>query len=356
MGKILRGLSKAIDLSGVALNAGRKAVLTTGKLSINKTSEIAGKIAKAVGAKAGGLASATLRKIQSKIDTAPGKTDIELEIKSNAVKKVEAIENLAKSAEEADAAAEAGEAAKAADAAKPGAKPGAKPDETAEAAETAKNNKKKQVRYMKIVGVLLAIAAASATAAVVMDMYADKAKKEREVCLARWETTYLSIIKDKNGELLEIDSAEKWSDNLVYLEKVIEAQPEVNYDPEKANEFLVKMYNGLAECIEIDDSPIGSFLRGVTADVGSAFGNLVDPIVAPVNKIIASSTDFVMYIGIAIGAAVFLIIVALIAKATLSRKQRGNDFRLVRNGNGLRGHLIGRRSRRPSSNNYQKLN
>jgi hypothetical protein len=315
----------------VAFNAAKNAVLTTGKLSINKTSEIAGKIAKAVGAKAGGLASATLRKIQSKIDTAPGKTDIELEIKSNAVKKVEAIENLAKSTdEEADAAAEA---AKAADAAKPdeAAKPGAKPGEAAdaaEAAETAKNKKKKQVRYMRIVGVLLAIAAASATAAVVMDMYADRAKKEREVCLARWETTYLSIIKDENGELLEIDSAEKWSDNLIYLEKVIEARPEVNGDPEKANALLVQMYNGLAECIEIDTSPIGAFLRGVTADVGSAFGNLIDPIVDPVNKIIASSTDFVMYIGIAIGAAAFLIIVALIARARLNRS---NPYQQAKN-------------------------
>jgi hypothetical protein len=314
--KILRRLgNRIIDLSGVALNASRKAVLTTGKLSINKTSEIAGKIARAVGDKAGGLASATLRKIRSKIDTAPGKADLEMLLQTDVAKKVDDIENLAKSTEEADAAAEAGEAAKAADAAKPGAKP-------AEAAETVKNKKKKQVRYMKIVGVLLAIAAASATAAVVMDMYADRAKKEREVCLARWETTYLSIIKDENGELLEIDSAAKWSENLLYLEQVIEARPEVNYDPEKANEFLVEMYNGLAECIEIDDSPIGSFLRGVTEDVGSALGNLVDPIVDPVNKIIASSTDFVMYIGIAVGAVAFLIIVALIAKATLTRSNR----------------------------------
>jgi hypothetical protein len=326
----------------VVLKASKNAVLTTGKLSIDKTSEIAGKIARAVGAKAGGLASATLRKIRSKVDTAPGKADLEMLLQTDVAKKVDDIENLAKSTEEADAAAEAGEAAKAADAAKPGAKPG----ETAETAETAKNNKKEQVRYARIVGVLLAIAAASATAAVVMDMYADRAKKEREACLARWETTYLSIIKDKNGELLEIDSAEKWADNLIYLEKVIEAQPDVNGDPEKANDFLVKMYNELAKCIEIDDSPIGSFLRGVTADVGSAFGNLVDPIVAPVNKIIASSTDFVMYIGIAVGAVALVIILALIFKATLTRNQRANDFRLVRKG---------RRSRRPSSNNYQKL-
>jgi hypothetical protein len=341
------------------LNAAKNAVLTTGKLSISKTSEIASKIAKAVGAKAGGLASATLRKIQSKIDTAPGKADLEMLLQTDVAKKVDDIERLAKSAEEADAAAEAaeaGEAAKAADAAKPGAKPGAEAADADAAAEAAKNKKKKQVRYMKIVGVLLAIAAASATAAVVMDMYADRAKKEREVCLARWETKYLSIIKDANGELLEIDSAEKWSDNLIYLEQAIEARPDVNGDPEKANALLVEMYNELAECIEIDDSPIGSFLRGVTADVGSAFGNLVDPIVAPVNKIIASSTDFVMYIGIAAGVVAFLIIVALIAKATLTRNQRANDFRPVRNGNGLRGHLIGRRSRRPSSNNYQKLN
>jgi hypothetical protein len=353
--KIPKGLGKkTINLSGVAFNAAKNAVLTTGKLSINKTSEIAGKIAKAVGAKAGGLASATLRKIQSKIDTAPGKTDIQLEIQSNAVKKVGDIENLAKSSDEgADAAAEA---AKAADAAKPGAKPGAKPSDAVEAAETVKDKKKKQVRYARIVGVLLAIAAASATAAVVMDMYADRARKEREVCLARWETTYLSIIKDENGELLEIDSAEKWSENLIYLEKVIEARPEVNYDPEKANDFLVEMYNGLAECIEIDDSPIGSFLRGVTADVGSAFGNLVDPIVDPVNKIIASSADVAMYVGIALGAAAVLAMVILIIRVLAARNQRANDFRPVRNGNGLRDLRIHRRlMRRPSLNNYQKL-
>lgn len=333
--KILRGLGKkVIDLSGVASKAAKKAVLTTGKLSINKTSEIAVKIAKAVGDKAGGLASATLRKIRSKIDTAPGKADLEMLLQTDVAQKVDDIENLA------------------ADVAKPGAKPGAKPDETGEAAETVKNKKNKQVRYMKIVGVLLAIAAASATAAVVMDMYADRAKKEREVCLARWETTYLSIIKDENGELLEIDSAAKWSDNLIYLEKVIEARPEVNGDPEKANEFLVKMYNGLAECIEIDDSPIGSFLRGVTEDVGSAFGNLIDPIVDPVNKIIASSADVAMYIGIAFGAAAVLAIVILIIRVLVARNQRGP----VRNGNGLRDPLINRRwMRRPSLNNYQKL-
>ena len=59
MGRILQGLSRTIDLSGVVLKASKNAVLTTGKLSINKTSEIAGKIARAVGDKAGGLASAT---------------------------------------------------------------------------------------------------------------------------------------------------------------------------------------------------------------------------------------------------------------------------------------------------------
>ncbi|NDC42405.1 MAG: hypothetical protein EBZ77_12800 [Chitinophagia bacterium] len=85
------------------------------------------------------------------------------------------------------------------------------------------------------------IAAASATAAVVMQMYADRANAEKEQCLARWETTYSSIIKDENGELLEIDSAEKWSENLVYIEHKIESHPEVNGDPEKANELLVEM-------------------------------------------------------------------------------------------------------------------
>ena len=348
--KILKGLSKAIDLSGAVLKASKNAVLTTGKLSIDKTGEIASKIGKAVVSKYNRvLAQRALKKMTAEVKkaNAPGKADLEMLLQTDVAKKVDDIENLAKSAEEADAAAEAaeaGEAAKAADAAKPGAKPGAEAAEADEAAEAAKNKKKKQVRYMKIVGVLLAIAAASATAAVVMDMYADRAKKEREVCLARWETKYLSIIKDANGELLEIDSAEKWSDNLIYLEQVIEARPEVNYDPEKANALLVEMYNELAECIEIDDSPIGSFLRGVTADVGSAFGNLVDPIVAPVNKILASSADVAMYIGIALGAATVLAMVILIIRVLVARNQRANDFRPVRNGNGLRGHLIGRRS------------
>jgi hypothetical protein len=331
--KILRGLGKTtINLSGVVFNAAKNAVLTTGKLSIDKTGEIASKIGKAVVSKYNGvLAQRALKKMNAELKkaNAPGKADVQMLLQTDVVKNVDGIQNLAKSAEEeADAAAEA---AKAADAAKPGAKPGAETAEAADAAETVKDKKKKQVRYARIVGVLLAIAAASATAAVVMDMYADRAKKEREVCLARWETTYLSIIKDENGELLEIDSAEKWSENLIYLEKIIEARPEVNYDPEKANDFLVEMYNGLAECIEIDDSPIGAFLRGVTADVGSAIGNLVDPIVAPVNKIIASSTDFVMYIGIAVGAVALVIIVALIARAKLTRSNIISPYQQAKN-------------------------
>jgi hypothetical protein len=353
MGKILQALSRTIKLSGVVLKAGKNAVLTTGKLSIDKTGEIASKIGKAVVSKYDGvLARRALKKMNAELKkaNAPGKADLEMLLQTDAVKKVNDIENLAKSSEDADAAAEAGEAAK------PGAKPGAKPDDAAEAAETVKDKKKKQVRYARIVGVLLAIAAASATAAVVMNMYADRAKKEREACLARWETKYLSIIKDKNGELLEIDSAEKWADNLLYLEQAIEARPEVNGDPEKANALLVQMYNGLAECIEIDTSPIGSFLRGFTEDVGSAFGNLVDPIVNPVNKIITSSTDFVKYIGIAAGAVALVIILALIARVLVARNQRANDFRPVRNGNGPRDPLTGRRwMRRPSLIDYQKL-
>ncbi len=325
--KILQGLSKAFNFSKVAAATTGRALHSSGKFIIDNASDLSSKIGKAVGSKNEGvLSQRALNKMKAEYKTARagGKADVERFLTKYVAKNVEEIEELARSWDkEADAAAEA---AKAADAAKPGAKPGAKPDE---AAETAKDNKKERVRYARIVGVLLAIAAASATAAVVMDMYADKARKEREVCLARWETTYLSIIKDENGELLEIDSEEKWSENLLYLERVIKARPEVNGDPEKANDFLVKMYNGLAECIEIDDSPIGSFLQGVTEDVGSAIGNLVDPIVDPVNKIIASSTDFVMYIGIAIGAVALVLILALIFKAT--RKNRIDPYQQVKN-------------------------
>ena len=333
--KILQGLSKAFDFSKVAAATTGRALHSSGKFIIDNASDLSSRIGKAVGSKYKGvLARRALKKMNAEYKTARagGKADVGMLLETDLNKQVNAIERLAKSTDqEADATAEAAKAASAADAAKPGAKPGAEAGETAEAAEAAKNKKKKQVRYMRIVGVLLAIAAASATAAVVMDMYADRAKKEREVCLSRWETTYLSIIKDANGELLEIDSAEKWSDNLIYLEQVIEARPEVNYDPEKANALLVEMYNGLAECIEIDDSPIGSFLRGVTADVGSAFGNLVDPIVAPVNKIIASSTDFVMYIGIAVGAFAGFVIVILIARAILTRSNRIHPYQQAKN-------------------------
>lgn len=330
LAKITKLFSK-FDLAGVAKSA-KASVVSAGATSLRKTKELSDKLAQVVGRKAYGLANAGINKIYAKISeaSAMGKQvpPPEHVVRDAVIEQIEGISNLTKKADEAVAVEEAAAAAKATEAAE-AAKAG-KPSAAADAADAAKaaeaaNKKKKQVNYLKVVGILSVIAAASATAAVVMQMYADRANAEKEQCLARWETTYSSIIKDENGELLEIDSAEKWSENLVYIEHKIESHPEVNGDPEKANELLVEMYNGLLECISIDTSGIGAFLEGISEDLGQAIGNVVEGATKPVATVIDSSSNLVRNIAIAVAISLLAILVIFIVwKVVTARSERRN--------------------------------
>lgn len=328
----IRNLFQRFSLTGVARSA-KARVVSTGATSLNKTKELSGKLGSFVARNAGGLASAALRRLQTKLDKAhkAGKPGAYEKLLSEDVKeKIEVVSDITKKADEAVEAADAAAAAKAAAAAE-AAKAG-KPSAVADAAEAteageAANKNKKQVNYLKIVGILSVIAAASATAAVVMKMYSDLANAEKEQCLARWETTYMSIIKDENGELLEIDSAEKWSENLVYIEHKIESHPEVNGDPEKANAFLVEMYNGLLECISIDTSAVGAFLKGISEDLGKAIGNVVEGATEPVSKAIDSSSNLFRNIAIAVAiSAVAILVVFFVWKVVTARSERRRSY------------------------------
>ena len=324
----LRNVFQKFSLTSVARLA-KTRVVSAGATSLNKTKELSGKLATVVARKAYGLANAGIQKLYTKISeaSAMGKqVPPEHVMRDAVIEQIEGISNLTKKADEAVEAADAASAAKATEAAE-AAKAG-KPSAAADAADAAKaaeaaNKKKKQVNYLKVVGILSVIAAASATAAVVMQMYADRANAEKEQCLARWETTYSSIIKDENGELLEIDSAEKWSENLVYIEHKIESHPEVNGDPEKANELLVEMYNGLLECISIDTSAIGAFLKGISEDLGQAIGNVVEGATKPVATVIDSSSNLVRNIAIAVAVSLLAILVIFIVwKVVTARSER----------------------------------
>lgn len=321
----MKALAPSFSLSGLRASFNKSIGLTSDVVtSFNKVDDIQSSLKSAVWSRGGALWKATVKRYdaaQAKA-TAGGKRVNPKDVVT--VKLLEDVENIELNAKrtEAEIANEAapGKDAKAGEAGE--AAPPAQQGKEAKAGKEAKDKKEKRLKYAKVVGVLLAVAVAATTTGLVMKAYEDRAKEEREQCLARWETKYLSIIKDENGELLEIDSAEKWSDNLLYLEKVIESREEVNGDPEKANDLLVEMYNDLVECISMDTSPFSAFLEGITRDVGNALGNLVDPVAAPLNKIIDSSADLFKYIGIAVGAVVVLaIIIALIFKARSNQNQ-----------------------------------
>lgn len=329
-------IKKYFSLTGVAAAAAKRAVVSSGTTNLASAKSLANRIASAVEVKASGLASLTLSKIKAKMDaaSASGKSaQYEQIVQEDVVGKIKNIEALAKRTE-ADGAGKAAEAAEAAEAAK--AAEAGKTGKAGEADGAAMKKKKqeeqekqeKRAKYLRIVGVLLVVASASAATGLVMKSYADKAKEEREQCLALWETKYMDIIKDENGELLEIDSAEKWSQNLLYLEKAIESHDSVNGDPEKANELLVGMYNELVDCISNDTSLVGAFLNGISRDVGNALGNVIDPVAAPLDKLINSTSDLFKNISIGLAILAATMIIFLGVWLVMKRSRRMNEYRI----------------------------
>ena len=337
----LKSLAPSFSLSGLRASFTKSINLTASALttSFKKVDDIQSSLKNAAWSRGGALWTATVKKFQA--------AEAKARANGKRVKPEEVLrEKLLENIEDLELNAKRTEADIANDAT-PGKDTAPGKDATpGKDAKDAKDAKEKRLKYAKVVGVLLAVAVAATTTGLVMKAYEDRAKEEREQCLARWETTYMDIIKDENGELLEIDSAEKWSDNLLYLEKVIESHKSVNGDPEKANDLLVQMYNELVECISMDTSPFSAFLEGITRDVGNALGNLVDPVAAPLDKIIDSSADLFKYIGIAVGAVVVLVAIIFIIKLTAARNQRRNDLRPVGNRSSLKVPLTHRRTRR----------
>jgi hypothetical protein len=173
------------------------------------------------------------------------------------------------------------------------------------------NNKKV---YIACVSLIAALAVSIATGFIVKG-YMDRANLEKKQCLADWETTYIDILKGKDGELLRIDTPQEWSDNSIYLLSVIEAREDVNKDPEKAKKMINDMYDGLKACIGIDTTPLGSTLHGIANDVGGAISNIIKPgidaIVNPAVKAIDSISNLGMILGIVGGVVGFILLVVL---------------------------------------------
>ena len=321
MGKFkLTALAQSFNLSGLRASLDKSINLTASALatSFKKVDEIQSSLKNAVRSRGGALwkASATqFNEAVAKAEALGKQAKPEEVVKRKLLKDLDDIDMNVKRAE-AEIANDAapGKDTKAGEAAAPG--------------KDAKAVKEKRVKYAKIVGVLLAVASASVATGLVMKSYADKAKEEREQCLARWETTYMDIIKDENGELLEIDSAEKWSQNLLYLEKAIESHDSVNGDPEKANELLVGMYNELVDCISNDTSLVGAFLNGISRDVGNALGNVIDPVAAPLDKLIDSTSDLFKNIGIGLAILAATVLIFLGVWLVMKRSRRMNEYRI----------------------------
>lgn len=185
------------------------------------------------------------------------------------------------------------------------------------------NNKKV---YIACVSLIAALAVSIATGFIVKG-YMDRATSEKQQCLADWETTYIDILKGKDGELLRIDTPQEWSDNSLYLLSVIEAREDVNKDPEKAKKMINDMYDGLKACIGIDTTPLGATLHGIANDVGGAISNIIKPgidaIVNPAVKAIDSVSNLGMILGILGGVVGAILLVVL--GITMVRKTKASN-------------------------------
>ena len=362
----LTSLAPSFSLSGLRASLDKSINLTARALtkSFKKIDEIQSSLKNAALSRGGALWKASATQFNAAVAKAAanGKQATPEEVlKVNLLETVNKIEVNAKrtEAEIADAEAAAVPGKDPNDATVPGKDPNdaAVPEKQGKKGKDA-DDAKKRLKYLKIVGILSAVAVAATTTGLVMKSYADKAKEERAQCLARWETRYMDIIKDENGELLEIDSAEKWSQNLLYLEKAIESHDSVNGDPEKANELLVEMYNELVNCISNDTSLVGAFLNGISRDVGNALGNVIDPVAAPLDKLIDSTSDLFKNIGIGLAIFAATVLIVLGVRLVMKRSRRMNEYRIGHNyrrsSGGSSGGSGGRvRSRRWGEPNYQ---
>jgi hypothetical protein len=193
--------------------------------------------------------------------------------------------------------------------------------------------------YIACVSLIAALAVSIATGFIVKG-YMDRAKSEKQQCLADWETTYIDILKGKDGELLRIDTPQEWSDNSLYLLSVIEAREDVNKDPEKAKKMINDMYDGLKACIGIDTTPLGATLHGIANDVGGAISDIIKPgidaIVNPAVNAIDSVSNLGMILGIlgAVVGAILLIVLGIITarktKARYKIREYMNNHRYLR--------------------------
>jgi hypothetical protein len=202
--------------------------------------------------------------------------------------------------------------------------------------------------YIACVSLIAALAVSIATGFIVKG-YMDRATSEKQQCLADWETTYIDILKGKDGELLRIDTPQEWSDNSIYLLSVIEAREDVNKDPEKAIKMINEMYDGLQACIDIDTTPLGSTLKGIAKDVGGAISNIIKPgidaIVNPAINAIDSVSNLGMILGI-VGGVVGVILLAVLGIIAARNKTKISEY--------ASNHRYLSRLRRPNLKNPKK--